>query len=68
MSGLTHRKDVEFLEGCNPALVERNADEFQRIHDVLVETDEPAERAERHTHWHSEEACATKRASPRHAS
>ncbi|MFD6534677.1 hypothetical protein [Streptomyces sp. NPDC060184] len=54
MSELTHRKDVEFLEGCNPALVERNADEFRRIHDVLVETDEPAERAERHTHWHSE--------------
>ncbi|QHY97014.1 hypothetical protein SSPS47_18070 [Streptomyces sp. S4.7] len=54
MSGLSYRKDVEFLEGCNPALVERNADEFKRIRDMLVELDEPAERAEKKTHWHSE--------------
>ncbi|MGW3691658.1 hypothetical protein [Streptomyces sp. NPDC005125] len=54
MNGLSHRKDVEFLEGCNPALVERNADEFKRIRDMLVEVDEPAERAEKRTHWHSE--------------
>ncbi|MFH9583533.1 hypothetical protein ACH4LS_00080 [Streptomyces luteogriseus] len=27
-SGISHRKDVEFLEDCNPPLVERNADEF----------------------------------------
>ncbi|MCL7381306.1 hypothetical protein [Streptomyces sp. 35G-GA-8] len=54
MSGLSYRKDVEFLEGCNPALVERNADEFQRVRDMLVEVDEPAERAEKRTHWHSE--------------
>lgn len=54
MSGLSHRSDVEFLEGCNPALVERNADEFLRIHNMLAEVDEPAERAEKKTHWHSE--------------
>ncbi|WP_052457152.1 hypothetical protein [Streptomyces sp. AcH 505] len=54
MSGLSHRKDVEFLEGCNPALVERNADEFQRLRDMLAEVDEPAERAEKRTHWKSE--------------
>ncbi|MER6241191.1 hypothetical protein ABT185_34990 [Streptomyces clavifer] len=54
MSGLSHRSDVEFMEGCNPALVERNADEFLRIHNMLAEADEPAERAEKKTHWHSE--------------
>ncbi|MEV6248184.1 hypothetical protein AB0M38_18585 [Streptomyces sp. NPDC051742] len=54
MTGLSYRKDVEFLEGCNPALVERNADEFKRLHDMLVEVDTPAERAEKRTHWHSE--------------
>ncbi|MFE4450899.1 hypothetical protein [Streptomyces sp. NPDC056796] len=54
MSGLSHRTDVEFLEGCNPALVERNADEFARIRTLLTEADEPAERAEKKTHWHSE--------------
>ncbi|MER5846858.1 hypothetical protein ABT126_07255 [Streptomyces sp. NPDC002012] len=54
MSGLSHRSDVEFLEGCNPALVERNADEFTRIRNMLAEADEPAERAEKKTHWHSE--------------
>jgi aryl-alcohol dehydrogenase-like predicted oxidoreductase len=51
---MSHRKDVEFLEECNPALVERNADEFKRIRDMLTEVDGPAERAEKKTHWHSD--------------
>ncbi|MFD9849259.1 hypothetical protein [Streptomyces parvus] len=34
--------------------MERNADEFLRIRNMLVEADEPAERAEKKTHWHSE--------------
>ena len=53
-SGISHRKDVEFLEGCNPPLVERNADEFKRLHKMLVAADPPAERAEKHTQWRSE--------------
>jgi hypothetical protein len=54
VSGISYRKDVEFLEECNPALVERNADEFKRIRDMLTEVDSPAERAEKKTHWYSE--------------
>ncbi|GHC59635.1 hypothetical protein RFN57_14895 [Streptomyces violaceochromogenes] len=53
-SGISHRKDVEFLEDCNPPLVERNADEFKRLHDMLVAVDPSAERAEKHTQWKSE--------------
>ncbi|NBM16599.1 hypothetical protein [Streptomyces sp. GC420] len=54
MSGLSYRKDVQFLEDCSPALIERNADEYQRVRDMLVEVDDPAGRAEKKTHWHSE--------------
>ncbi|MFE7774061.1 hypothetical protein ACFU5O_09190 [Streptomyces sp. NPDC057445] len=54
MSGIGHRSDVQFLAECNPALVERNADEFQRLRDLLVEIEEPARRAETRTEWHSE--------------
>ncbi|MFD5203355.1 hypothetical protein ACFWM7_25125 [Streptomyces sp. NPDC058375] len=54
MSELSHRSDVEFLEGRNPPLVERNADEFLRIRNMLAEADEPAERAEKKTHWQGE--------------
>lgn len=54
MSALSHRSDVEFLEGCNPPLVERNADEFLRIRNMLMEADGPAERAEKKTHWRSD--------------
>ncbi|MBQ0825575.1 hypothetical protein [Streptomyces tagetis] len=53
-SGLSHREDVEFLESCNSSLVERNADEFTRLHDMLTEIAPSAERAERHTRWKSE--------------
>ncbi|WP_257231991.1 hypothetical protein [Streptomyces sp. Rer75] len=38
---LSYRKDVEFLEDCKPSLVKRNADEFKRLHDLLVEVDAP---------------------------
>lgn len=54
MSGLSHRKDVQFLEECNPALVERNAAEFKRLRDLLVQVEEPARRAETGTQWHSD--------------
>ncbi|MFE7413484.1 hypothetical protein [Streptomyces laurentii] len=34
--------------------MERNADEFKRLHDMLVTVGPSAERAERHTQWKSE--------------
>ncbi|QES52510.1 hypothetical protein DEJ50_18855 [Streptomyces venezuelae] len=51
--GLAFRKDVEFLAECNPPLVERNAREFRRLRDLLVEAGGPARRAETGTEWHS---------------
>ncbi|MFE2551531.1 hypothetical protein ACFXGI_23715 [Streptomyces sp. NPDC059355] len=51
---LSHRKDVQFLEECNPALVERNAAEFKRLRDLLVQVEEPARRAETGTQWQSD--------------
>ncbi|OEJ32424.1 hypothetical protein [Streptomyces subrutilus] len=54
MSGLSHRGDVEFLEECSPTLVERNAAEFRRLRDLLVQVEEPARRAETRTQWQSD--------------
>ncbi|MFF4005811.1 hypothetical protein [Streptomyces sp. NPDC001717] len=55
MSGaLSHHSDVRFLEECNPALVERNAAEFRRLRDLLVQVEEPARRAETGTEWESD--------------
>ncbi|WP_405900630.1 hypothetical protein OG242_27105 [Streptomyces sp. NBC_00727] len=50
----TYRQDVRFLEDCNPALVERNALEFKRLRDLLLEVEPGAKRAATHTHWVSE--------------
>jgi hypothetical protein len=36
---MTYRTDVEFLELCNPALIERNAQEHRRFHQLLESTD-----------------------------
>lgn len=41
MSGLSYRKDVQFLQECNPPLVERNAAEFRRLRDLLVQVGGP---------------------------
>ncbi|MFB7468102.1 hypothetical protein ACFCZ1_32215 [Streptomyces sp. NPDC056224] len=54
MSGLSHHGDVAFLEECNPALIERNAAEFRRLRDLLVQVEEPARRAETGTQWESD--------------
>ncbi|MGW7437367.1 hypothetical protein [Streptomyces sp. NPDC054849] len=54
MSGLSYRKDVQFLQECNPPLVERNAAEFRRLRDLLVQVGEPARRAETGTQWQSD--------------
>ncbi|NUL03146.1 hypothetical protein HRW07_07810 [Streptomyces lunaelactis] len=50
----TYRDDVEFLADCNPALVERNALEFRRLRDLLLEVKPGVQRAATHTHWISE--------------
>ncbi|WP_199547262.1 hypothetical protein [Streptomyces sp. N35] len=50
----TYRADVEFLEGCNAALVERNADEFRRLRDLLLSIEPSASKAAKKTDWVSE--------------
>ncbi|GGW49876.1 MULTISPECIES: hypothetical protein [Streptomyces] len=50
----TYRQDVGFLEDCNPALVERNALEFKRLRDLLLDVEPGAERAATHTRWVSQ--------------
>ncbi|MFE4692074.1 hypothetical protein ACFRH6_18720 [Streptomyces sp. NPDC056749] len=50
----TYRQDVKFLDDCNPALVERNALEFKRLRDLLLDVEPGARRAATHTQWVSE--------------
>jgi hypothetical protein len=50
----TYRQDVRFLEDCNPALVERNALEFKRLRDLMLDVEPGAKRAATHTQWVSE--------------
>jgi hypothetical protein len=50
---MTYRADVEFLELCNPALIERNAQEYRRLHQLLESTDTAFLKATR-TEWVSE--------------
>ncbi|WP_327436596.1 MULTISPECIES: hypothetical protein [unclassified Streptomyces] len=47
----TYRQDVKFLDDCNPALVERNALEFKRLRDLLLDVEPGAKRAATHTQW-----------------
>ncbi|MFJ9814238.1 hypothetical protein ACIRU3_03010 [Streptomyces sp. NPDC101151] len=50
----TYRQDVRFLDDCNPALVERNALEFRRLRDLLLDVEPGAQRAATNTQWVSE--------------
>jgi hypothetical protein len=50
---MTYRADVEFLELYNPALIERNAQEYRRLHHLLESTDTAFLKATR-TEWVSE--------------
>ncbi|WP_404959624.1 hypothetical protein [Streptomyces sp. 147326] len=50
---MTYRVDVEFLELCNPALIERNAQEYRRLHQLLESADGAFLKASR-TEWVSE--------------
>ncbi|WP_317444725.1 hypothetical protein [Streptomyces collinus] len=47
----TYRQDVTFLDDCNPALVERNALEFKRLRDLLLDVEPGAQRAATQTQW-----------------
>ncbi|MET9104502.1 hypothetical protein [Streptomyces antibioticus] len=50
----TYRQDVRFLDDCNPALAERNALEFKRLRDLLLDVEPGARRTATHTRWVSE--------------
>ncbi|WP_307712494.1 hypothetical protein [Streptomyces sp. V4I23] len=50
---MTYHADVEFLELCNPALIERNAQEYRRLHRLLESSDTAFLKAIR-TQWVSE--------------
>ncbi|MCZ2524847.1 hypothetical protein [Streptomyces sp. HB2AG] len=50
---MAYRADVEHIEKCTPALIERNAAEFGRMRELL-ESVEPAVKKARGTQWESE--------------
>ncbi len=50
---MTYHADVEFLEDCNPALIERNAAEFTRMRDLLVSVEPSVTKAKDGTVWES---------------
>ncbi|GAA4044038.1 hypothetical protein [Streptomyces shaanxiensis] len=52
-TAMTYHADVEFLEDCNPALIERNAQEFTRMRDLLDSVEDPVKRAKDGTRWES---------------
>jgi hypothetical protein len=53
VSRVKYRADVEFLELCSPPLIERNAQEFRRIHRLIESADASFQKAVR-TEWVSE--------------
>lgn len=50
---MAYRADVEFLEDANPALIDRNAAEFRRLHTLIESTDDAFRRATG-VEWESE--------------
>lgn len=50
---MTHRKDVEFLEDANPALIGRSAAEFTRLQKLIETTDDAFRKAVK-VGWQSE--------------
>jgi hypothetical protein len=50
---VAYRESVEFLQDANPALIDRNAEEFHRLHKLIESTDGPLGRARR-ADWESE--------------
>ncbi|WP_455361614.1 hypothetical protein [Streptomyces sp. SYSU K21746] len=50
---MTYRESVEFLEDSNPALIDRNAAEFRRLHNLIDCTDDAFRKAAK-VEWESE--------------
>ncbi|HEX2297006.1 MAG TPA: hypothetical protein VHH34_00565 [Pseudonocardiaceae bacterium] len=50
---MVYHADVEFLDECSPALIERNAAEFGRTRDLLVSAEPSVHRARHDTVWES---------------
>ncbi|MFE2481565.1 hypothetical protein ACFXDA_37170, partial [Streptomyces sp. NPDC059389] len=50
---MAYRAEVAFLEDANPALIDRNAAEFRRLH-VLIESTGDAFRKATKVEWESE--------------
>ncbi|MCX2732852.1 hypothetical protein OOZ19_21655 [Saccharopolyspora sp. NFXS83] len=48
---MTYYADVEFLSEVVPSMVERNADEFRRMHDLLSSTRPTVDRVRDETEW-----------------
>lgn len=48
---MAYYQDVKFLSDVAPALVERNADEFKRAHDLLESVEPAVRRAKDDTDW-----------------
>lgn len=48
---MAYYADVEFLSEVVPPMVERNADEFKRIHDLLESIKPSVRRAKEDTEW-----------------
>lgn len=44
---MTYHAEVKFLQDCNPALIERNADEFKRMYGLLHAATPSVKKAER---------------------
>lgn len=42
---MAYREDVQFLEDANPALIDRNAAEFRRLHTLIESTDDAFRKA-----------------------
>lgn len=50
---MAYHVDVEFLDECSPALIERNAAEFGRMRDLLVSVEPSVHKARYGTGWES---------------
>lgn len=50
---MAYHADVEFLDECSPALIERNAAEFSRIGDLLRSVEPSVNKARYRTVWES---------------
>lgn len=53
MTAVAYREDVEFLGDANPALIDRNASEFRRLHTLIESTDDAFRKAGK-VEWVSE--------------